>query len=135
METGARDADREVHQDPDSDRHLFRWEKTWADDLEMIAVSKRSMSLLPQKELVRSDLEPFKQETKPLANIWCVRMESDAYKSDELNSQLTIMKTYLKARYRLSELLRAQRNDRMASSLKRWIKNWAPDKGDLEEDS
>ena len=45
------------------------------------------------------------------------------------------MKTYLKARYRLSDLLRAQRNDRMTSSLKRWIENGAPDKGDLEEDS
>ena len=45
------------------------------------------------------------------------------------------MKTYLKARYRLSDLLGAQRNDRMTSNLKRWIENGAPDKGDLEEDS
>ena len=44
-------------------------------------------------------------------------------------------KTYLKARYRLSDLLRAQRNDRMTSNLKRWTENDAPDKGDLEEDS
>ena len=41
----------------------------------------------------------------------------------------------MKARYRLSDLLRAQRNDRMTSNLKRWIENGAPDKGDLEEDS
>ena len=46
-----------------------------------------------------------------------------------------MMETYLKARYRLSDLLRAQRNDRMTSNLKRWIENGAPDKGDLEEDS
>ena len=39
----------------------------------------------------------------------------------------------MKARYRLSDLLRAQRNDRMTSNLKRWIENNAPDKGDLEE--
>ena len=45
------------------------------------------------------------------------------------------MKTYLKARYRLSDLLRAQRNDRMTSNLKRWIENGAADKEDLEEDS
>ena len=44
------------------------------------------------------------------------------------------MKTYLKYRYRLSDLLRAQRNDRMTSSLKRWIENGAPDKSDLDED-
>ena len=36
-----------------------------------------------------------------------------------------VMKTYLKARYRLSDLL----------DLKRWIENGSPDKGDLEEDS
>ena len=52
-----------------------------------------------------------------------------------MNSQMRVMKTYLKARYRLSDLLRAQRNDRMTSNLKRWIENGAPDKGDLEEDS
>ena len=52
-----------------------------------------------------------------------------------LNSQLNSMKTYLKARYRLSDLLRAQRNDHMTSNLKRWIENGASDKCDLEEDS
>ena len=40
-------------------------------------VSKRSMSLLPKKEAVRVDLEPFKQATKPLATNWWVRMEDD----------------------------------------------------------
>ena len=43
--------------------------------------------------------------------------------------------TYLNAGYRLSDLLRAQRNDRMTSNLKRWIKNGEPDTGDFEEDS
>ena len=48
---------------------------------------------------------------------------------------MRVMKTYLKARYRLLDLLRAQRNDPMTSNLKRWIENGSPDKGDLEEDS
>ena len=52
-----------------------------------------------------------------------------------MNSQMRVMKTYMKARYRLSDLLRAQRNDRMTSNLKRWIENRIPDKGDVEEDS
>ena len=52
-----------------------------------------------------------------------------------MNNQMRVKKTYLKARYRLSELLRAQRNDRMMGNLKKWIENGAPDKGDLEEDS
>ena len=130
VETRARDLDR--------DRYLIPSERVFdnaADDLETIAVSKRSMSLLPQKEAVRTDLQPFQQETQPLAKIWCVKMEEDTYQPNELNSQMRVMKTYLKARYRLSDLLRAQRNDRMTSNLKRWIENGAPDKGDLEEDS
>ena len=59
----------------------------------------------------------------------------DAHAQEILRGQLNVVKTYLKARYRLSDLLRAQRNDRMTSNLKRWIENGAPDKGDLEEDS
>ena len=138
VETRPRDLDREVYQDPDSDRYLIPNERIFdnaADDLEAIAVSKRSISLLPQKEVVRTDLQPFKQETQPLANIWCVKMEEDTHQPNELNSQMRVMKTYLKARYRLSDLLRAQRNDRMTSNLKRWIENDSPDKGDLKEDS
>ena len=60
-------------------------------------------------------------------------MEEDTHQPNELNSQMRVMKTYLKARYRLSDLLRAQRNDRMTSNLKKWIENGGPDKGDLEE--
>ena len=52
-----------------------------------------------------------------------------------MNSQLMVMKTYLKARYRLSDLPRAKKNDRTMSNLRRWIENGAPVKGDLEEDS
>ena len=67
VENRARDLDREVYQDPDSDRYLIPSERVFdnaADDLETIAVSKRSISLLPQKEVVRTDLQPFKQETQ-----------------------------------------------------------------------
>ena len=39
------------------------------------------------------------------------------------------------ASYGLSDLLRAQRNDRITSNLKRWIENGSPDKGDLEKHS
>ena len=70
-----------------------------------------------------------------MAKIWRVKKEDDAHQPDELNCQLRVMKTYLKVRYRLSDLLRALRNDRLTSNLKRWIENGAPDKGDLDEDS
>ena len=122
VETRARNLDREVYQDPDSDRYLIPGERVFdnaADDLETIAISKRSISLLPQKEVVRTDIQPFEQETQPLAKIWCVKMEEDTHQPNELNSQMRVMKTYLKARYRLSDLVRTQRNDRMTSNLKR----------------
>ena len=124
VETRARYLDRELHQDPDNDRYLLHSETVFdnaADILETIAVSKRSMSLLLQKEVVRTDVQPFRQETEPLAKIWCVKMEDDTYQPDETNSHLRVMKTYLKASYRLSDQLRAQRNDRMTSNLLRWI--------------
>ena len=138
VETRARYLDREVNQDPDSDRYLIPGEifsDNAADDLETIAVSKSSISVLPQKEVVRTDLQPFEQETQPLAKAWCVKMEEDTHQPNDLNSQMRVMKTYLKARYRLSDLLRAQIKDRMTSNLKRWIENGAPNKGDMEEDS
>ena len=124
METRARDLDRELHQDPDSDRYLLSSETVFdnaADDLETMAVSKRSMSLLPQKGVARTDLQPFRQETEPLVKIWCVKMENYTHQADDRNSQLRVMKEHLKTRYRLSDLLRAQRNDSMTSHLKRWI--------------
>ena len=90
--------------------------------------------MFPQKEVIRTDFQPFEQETQPLAKIWCVKTEDDLHQPDEMNSQMRVTKTYLKARYEFSDLLSVQRNDRMTSNLKRWIENGAPDKGDLEED-
>ena len=101
VETRARDLDREIYQDADSDRYLIPGERVFdsaADDLETIAVSKRSISLLPQQEVVRTDLQPFEQETQPFAKIWCVKMEDDTHQSDEMNGQMRVIKTYLKAR-------------------------------------
>ena len=124
-----------MYQHPDSDQYLFPSEKVFdnrSDDLKMIAVSKRLTSLLLQKETIRVDLELLKQETKPLAKIWCFKKEDDAHQPDELNNYLRVMKTYLKARYRLLDSVRAQRIDLMTNSSKKWIKKGAPDKGDLE---
>ena len=106
-----------------------------ADELELIAVSKHPTRLLPHGTVVQTNLEPSVQQATPLKKIWCVKLMDDAHAPEILSGQLNVIKTYLKARYRLSDLLRAQRNDRMTSNLKRWIENGAPDKRDLEEDS
>ena len=47
------------------------------------------------------------------------QIDGDAHAPEIMSGQMNVVKTYLKARYRLSDLLRAQRNDRMTSSLKR----------------
>ena len=50
VENRARNLDMEVYQDPDSDRYLTPGERVFdnaVDDLETIALSKRSISLLP----------------------------------------------------------------------------------------
>ena len=122
-----RGLDREIHQDPDRDRYTSDEEGTLvdnaADELELIAVSKRPTRLLPHGTVVRTNLEPSVQEATPLKKIWCVKLMDDAHAPEIRSGQMNVVKTYLKARYRLSDLLRAQRNDRMTSSLKRWIEN------------
>ena len=134
-----RGLDRETQQDPDRDRYTSDEEGTVvdnaADELELIAVLKRPTRLLPHGTVIRTNLEPSVQEATHLKKIWCVKLMDDAHAPKIMSGQMNVIKTYLKARYRLSDLLRAQRNDRMTSSLKRWIENGAPDKGDLEEHS
>ena len=116
--------DRKMHQDPDRDRYSSDEEGTVTDnaaeELELIAVSKRPTRLLPHGTVVRTNLEPSVQEATPLNKIWCVKLMDDAHAPEKISGQLNVVNTYLKeARYRLSDLLRAQRNDRMTSNLKR----------------
>ena len=82
-------------------------------------MSKLPTMLLPQATVVRANLEPSVQEATPLKKIWCVKLMDNAHAPEIASGQLKVMKTNLKARYRLSDLLRAQRNDRMTSNLKR----------------
>ena len=49
-------------------------------------------------------------------------MEDDPHQPDEMNSQMRVMKTYLKSRYSLSDLLRVQKNDCMTNNLKKGSK-------------
>ena len=118
-----RGLDRETHQDPDRDRYTSDEEgavvDNAADEFELIAVSKRPTRLPPHGTVVRTNLEPYVQEATPLRKIWCVKLMDDAHTPEIMSGQMNLLKTYFKARYRLSDLLRAQRNDRMTSSLKR----------------
>ena len=134
VEWKQRGLDREMHQDPDRDRYTSDEAGTVVDnaaeELELIAVSKRPTRLLPHGTVVRTNLEPSVQEATPLKKIWCVKLMDDAQAPKIMCGQLNVIKMYLKARYRLSDLLRAQQNDRMTSNLKKWVDNGAPDKRD-----
>ena len=48
---------------------------------------------------------------------------------------MMVLKEYVKARYRLSDLIQAQKNDKMKKNLSKWIRTGDKEKGDLEEDS
>ena len=52
-----------------------------------------------------------------------------------MNGQIMALKEHVKARYRLPDLIPAQKNDKMTSHLSKWIRTGSREKGDLEEDS
>ena len=119
-----------MHQDPDIDRYTSDEKGPVVDhatdELELIAVSKRPNRIILHATVVRTNLEP---------KISCVKTMDDAHVLELVSGQLNVWKTSLKARYRLSDLSRAQRIDRMTNHLKRWIENGVLDKCDLEEEN
>ena len=64
-----------------------------------------------------------------------MKLKEDIHNPGELNGQMMALKEHVKARYRLSDLIRAQKNDKMTSNLSKWVRMGAKEKGDLEEDS
>ena len=100
-----------MHEDPDRNRYPSDEEGTVvdnvADELELIAVSKRPTKLLPHATVVRTNLEPSVQEATLLKKIWWVKWMDVAHAPEIVSGLLNVMKTYLEARYRLSDLLRA----------------------------
>ena len=87
-----RGLDREMHQDPDRDRYTSDEEGTVvgnaADELELIAVSKRPTRLLPHGTIVRTNLEPSVQEATPMKKIWCVNLMDDAHAPEIMSGHL-----------------------------------------------
>ena len=69
----------------------------------------------------------FKCQNKPdddrkvLRRIGCVKLKDDIYSPREMSGQIMALKENVKARYRLSDLIRAQKNDKMTSNLSKWI--------------
>ena len=98
-------------------------------------MSKRPTRLLPHATVVRINLKLLEQEATTLKKIWCFKMMDVAHIPEIISEKLNVMEISFKARYRLSDLLRAQQNDMVTSILLRCMENGAPDKSYLEEDS
>ena len=124
-----RQRDRELQTDPSSGTYnLDQQEVRGGDELEKIAKN------LSCNSNVKTNLVP-EEDRKIIRRIVCVKLKDDIHNPGEMNGQIMALKEHVKARYRLSDLIRAQKNDKMTSNLSTWIRTGSKEKGDLEEDS
>ena len=106
------------------------------EELEKIAISRKPFRKLSCHSNVRTNLEP-EDDTEVLRRTVCVKLKDDIHSPRELNGHMMALKEHVKARYRLSDLIRAQKEDRMTSNLSTcyttWIRTGFKEKRDLEE--
>ena len=130
-----RHRDRELQTGPSSGTYnLDQQEVRGGEELERIAVSRKPFRELSCNSNVRTNLVP-EDDRKILRRIVCVILKDDIHGPGETNGQIMALKEHVKARYRLSDLTRAQKNDKMTSNISKWIRTGVKEKGDLEEDS
>ena len=130
-----RHRDRELQTDPSSGTfNLDVQEVRGGEELERIAVSRKLFRELSCNSNVRTNLVP-EDDMKIVKKIICVKLNDDIHNPGEMNGQIMALKEHVKARYRLSDLIRAQKNDRMTINLSKWIRMGSKEKGELEEDS
>ena len=130
-----RHRDRELQTDPSSGTYNSdEQEVQGGEELEEIAVSRKPFRELSCNSNVRTNLVP-EDDMEIVKRIICVKLNDDIHNPGEMNGQIMALKEHVKARYRLSDLIRAQKNDKMASNLSKWIRTVSKEKGELEEDS
>ena len=91
------------------------------EELEKIAVSRKPFRELSCNSNVRTYLVP-EDDRKIMKRIVCVKLKDDIHNPGEMNGQIMAIKEHDKPRYRLSDLIRAQKNDKMTSNLSRLIR-------------
>ena len=104
------------------------------EELGIIAVSREPFRELSCNSNVRMNLEPD-DDREVLRRMFCVKLKDDIHSPGELNGQMISLKEHVKARYRLSDLIQAQKNDKMTNNLSTWIRTGVEEKGDMEADS
>ena len=97
------------------------------EELEMIAVSQKLFGELSCNSNIKTNLEP-ESDREVLRRIVCVKLKDVILNPGELNGQMMALKEHVKARYRLSDLIRAQKNDKMTNNLSKWIRTGEKEK-------
>ena len=130
-----RHRDRELQTEPSSGTfNLDVQEVRGGEELERIAFSRKPFRELSCNSNVRTNLVP-EDDMKVVKRIVCVKLNDDVHNPGEMNGQIMALKEHVKARYRLSDLIRAQKNDKMTTNLSKWIRMGSKEKGTLEEHS
>ena len=126
---------RELRTDPSSGTYNLDQQEVYeGEELDEIAVSRKPFRELSCNSNVRTNLVPD-DDRKVLTRIVCVKLKDDIHSPEKLNGKMMALKEHVKARNRLSDLIRAQKNDKMTSNLSILIQTGVKVKGDLEEDS
>ncbi|XP_063728104.1 nucleoplasmin-like protein ANO39 [Symsagittifera roscoffensis] len=124
-----RHRDRELQTDPSSGTYnLDQQEVRGGEELEKIAVSRKPFRELSCNSNVRTNLVP-EDDMKVIRRIVCVKLKDDIHNPGEMNGQIIALKEHVKARYRLSDLIRVQKIDKMTSNLSTWIRTGSKEKG------
>ena len=117
-----RHRDMELQTDPSSGTYsLDQQEVRGGEEFEIIAVSRKPFRELSCNSNVRTNLVR-EEDRKIMKRIICVKLKDDIHNPGEMNGQIMALKEHVKARYRLSDLKRAQKNDKMTSNLSKWIR-------------
>ena len=127
--------DRELQTDSSAGTYNLEQQDAYGgEELEKIAVSRKPFRELSCNSNVRTNLEPV-DDREALRGIVCVKLKDDTNSRGELNGQMMVFKEHVKARYRLSDLIQAQKNYKMTSNFSKWIRTGDREKGDLQDDS
>ena len=110
-----RHRDRELQKDPSSGTYnLDEQEAQGGEELVKIAVSRKPFREISCNSNFRANLVP-EDDRKIIKRIVCVKLKDDIHNPGEMNGQIMALKEHVKARYRLSDMIRAQKNDKMTS--------------------
>ena len=124
-DTGGREDETQrqmLQTDPSSGTYnLDQQEVRGGEELEKIAVSRKPFRELSCNSNVRTNLVP-EDDRKIMKRIVCLKLKDDTHNPGKMNGQIMALKEHVKARYRLSGLIRAQKNDKMTSNLSKWYK-------------